>query len=125
MLRAQRHHRGGIMSLRLLRAACVAVALLAFAPRAGSQTRTDEAVGAELAAAQSRGRLELNCQDVSAQLLSSKIIDPAPFQGGMWRGEYTIGVRGCNRQIVYMTICLDSNDCNAIADSANMAPLAP
>ena len=58
-------------------------------------------------------------------MLSSKIIDPAPFAGGMWRGEYTIGVRGCNRQIVYITVCLDSNDCNALADSANMGPLSP
>lgn len=85
----------------------------------------DQNQGAALAVAQSRARFELNCPDVQASVLSRKIIDPAPFAGGMWRAEYTIGVRGCNRQIVYMTICLDSNDCNAIADSANMAPLSP
>ena len=90
-----------------------------------TQQFLDQNQGAALAAAQSRGRFELNCQDVQAQVLSSKIIDPAPFAGGMWRGEYTIGVRGCNRQIVYITVCLDSNDCNALADSANMGPLSP
>jgi len=90
-----------------------------------TQQFLDQNQGAALAAAQSRARFELNCPDVQAQVLSSKIIDPAPFAGGMWRGEYTIGVRGCNRQIVYITVCLDSNDCNAIADSANMGPLSP
>lgn len=85
----------------------------------------DQNQGAALATAQSRAQFELNCQNVQASVLSRKIIDPAPFAGGMWRAEYTIGVRGCDRQIVYMTICLDSNDCNAIADSANMSPLAP
>jgi hypothetical protein len=81
--------------------------------------------GAALAAAQSRARFELNCQDVSASVLSRKIIDPAPFAGGMWRAEYTIGLRGCNRQIVYITVCLDNENCNAIADSSNMSPLGP
>jgi hypothetical protein len=90
-----------------------------------SQQYLDQNQGAALATAQSRAQFELNCPNVQGSVLSRKIIDPAPFAGGMWRAEYTIGVRGCDRQIVYITICLDTNDCNAIADSANMAPLAP
>jgi hypothetical protein len=106
----------------------IALAAAGLALALGCQTTQqflDQSQGAALATAQSRARFELNCPDVQASVLSSKIIDPAPFAGGMWRGEYTIGVRGCNRQIVYLTICLDPSNCNAIADSANMSPLAP
>ncbi|MFI5315361.1 MAG: hypothetical protein ACHQ6T_06660 [Myxococcota bacterium] len=78
--------------------------------------------GQALATAQSRGRFELSCPAVEASVLSRKIIDPGPFGGGRWRAEYTIGVRGCDRQIIYVTICLDNENCNAIADSANMQP---
>src|SRR5258708_880699 len=74
MLRAQRHHRGGIMSLRLLRAACVAVALLAFAPRAGAQTRTDEAVDFVLTA-------QIESIDAAAKTLTLK---GANGEGGVY-----------------------------------------
>jgi hypothetical protein len=75
---------------------------------------------AALAAANSRGRFELNCQEIQSQVLSRKIIDPAPMMGGMWRAEYTIGVRGCGRQVVYITVCLDSHECNAISDTGSV-----
>lgn len=75
---------------------------------------------AALQAANSRGRFELNCQDVQSQVLSRKIIDPAPMMGGMWRAEYTIGVRGCGRQVVYVTVCLDNENCNAISDTGSV-----
>jgi hypothetical protein len=103
----------------------IALAAAGLALALGCQTTQaflDQNQGSALATAQSRARFELNCPDVQTSVLSSKIIDPAPFQGGMWRGEYTVGVRGCNKQMVYMVICLDSNDCNAWADSANMSP---
>jgi hypothetical protein len=70
--------------------------------------------------ADARGRFDLNCQEIQTSVLSSKIINPAPMYGGIWRAEYTIGVRGCGRQAVYETICLDSNNCNAIADTGNV-----
>ena len=98
-------------------------AALATAALSGCQT-TDAYLNsnqqAALGAANSRGRFELNCQDIQSEVLSRKIIDPAPMMGGMWRAEYTIGVRGCGRQVVYITVCLDNENCNAISDTGNV-----
>ena len=44
------------------------------------------------------------------------------MMGGMWRAEYTIGVRGCGRQVVYITVCLDNENCNAISDTGDVQP---
>ena len=77
---------------------------------------------AAVQAADSRGRFELNCQEITSQVLSRMIIDPAPMVGGMWRGEYTIGLRGCGRQVIYLTVCLDNENCNAISDPGNVQP---
>jgi len=100
-------------------------AVLATAALSGCQT-TDAYLNsnqqAALQAANSRGRFELNCQDITTQVLSRKIIDPAPMMGGMWRAEYTIGVRGCGRQVVYITVCLDNENCNAISDTGDVQP---
>lgn len=100
-------------------------AVLATAVLGGCQT-TDAYLNsnqqAALQTANSRGRFELNCQDIQTQVLSRKIIDPAPMMGGMWRAEYTIGVRGCGRQVVYITICLDNENCNAISDTGDVQP---
>lgn len=98
-------------------------AVLATAFLGGCQT-TDAYLNsnqqAALQAANSRGRFELNCQEVQTEVLSRKIIDPAPMMGGMWRAEYTIGVRGCGRQVVYITVCLDNENCNAISDTGSV-----
>jgi hypothetical protein len=99
------------------------LALLATALLAGCQTTDaylDANQQAALRAANSRGRFELNCQEIQTDVLSRKIIDPAPMMGGMWRAEYTIGVRGCGRQVVYITVCLDSHECNAISDTGSV-----
>ena len=90
----------------------------------GCQTTSsylDDNQTAALQAAKNRGAFELNCQDVQTSVLSRKIIDPV--MGGMWRAEYTIGVRGCGRQVVYITICLDNENCNAISDTGNVSTL--
>jgi hypothetical protein len=99
------------------------LAVLALATASGCQTTQsylDSNQQAALQTAASRGRFELNCQQVDTQVLSRKIIDPAPMVGGMWRAEYTIGVRGCGRQVVYVTVCLDNENCNAISDTGNI-----
>ena len=74
---------------------------------------------AALTTAENRGKFELNCQQVNATLISRKIIQP--WIGGIERCEYTIGVRGCGRQAVYLTICLDQENCNAISDTGHVA----
>lgn len=103
----------------------IALSTLALALASGCQTTQaylDANQQAALNAAQSRGRFELNCQDVQTSVLSRKIIDPGmgTMYGGMWRAEYTIGVRGCNRQVVYVTVCLDNENCNAISDTGSV-----
>ena len=66
-------------------------------------------------AAVNRATFELNCQSVNASVLTSKVVQ-ARF--GYSRTEYTIGVRGCGKQAVYLTYCLRPDNCNAINDSA-------
>lgn len=78
---------------------------------------------AALSAAESRGRFELNCEQVTTAVLSEKVITPpmGPFGGGgIDRAEYTIGVRGCGKQVVYITICRDQENCNALSDSGRI-----
>ena len=74
---------------------------------------------AALTTAENRGKFELNCQQVDATMISRKIIQP--WVGAVERCEYTIGVRGCGRQVVYLTVCLDEENCNAISDNGRVA----
>lgn len=73
---------------------------------------------------ENRARFELNCPNVQASILSQKIVQGWRFEGS----EYTIGVRGCNREAVYVTFCRDPQDCNALSQTgrintlSNMAP---
>lgn len=72
---------------------------------------------AAINATESRAKFELNCEAVTSSVLSSKV---ASIRRGMSRTEYTIGVRGCNKQATYITYCLNPTTCNAIADTARM-----
>jgi hypothetical protein len=66
---------------------------------------------------------ELDCEQAQAQVLSEKVITPpvGPFDGGgIDRAEYTIGVRGCGKHVVYLTICRDQANCNALSDSGRI-----
>ncbi|QRY79459.1 hypothetical protein JVX91_28505 [Pseudomonas sp. PDNC002] len=68
----------------------------------------------------SRAKFELNCPDVTASVLSSKVTQVQLINASN-RTEYTIGARGCGRQAVYITYCLDPDTCNAVADTARVA----
>ncbi|WP_152225858.1 hypothetical protein [Pseudomonas sp. SCB32] len=68
----------------------------------------------------SRAKFELDCPDVSASVLSSKVTQVQIAYANN-RTEYTIGARGCGRQAVYITYCLDPNTCNAISDTARIS----
>ena len=82
---------------------------------------------AAMQAATSRGRFELNCPEVQATVLSQKIIQGWRFEGS----EYTIGVRGCGREAVYVTYCGETENCNALSQTgrintvSNFAPPGP
>lgn len=68
-----------------------------------------------------RGRFELNCPGATATVLSQKVtyINGIAAGGYEWT-EYTIGVRGCNKQTVYMVACRDRDNCNAFSQTANV-----
>jgi hypothetical protein len=68
-----------------------------------------------------RGRFELNCPQATAAVLSQKVtyINGIAAGGYEWT-EYTIGVRGCNKQTVYMVACRDQNNCNAFSQNTNV-----
>lgn len=74
----------------------------------------------------SRGRFELNCSQASAEVLSQKVtyinglgVGRAGGGGYEWT-EYTIGVRGCDKQAVYMIACRDQDNCNAFAQTSRL-----
>ena len=67
-------------------------------------------------AAQSRARFELNCADIQATVLSQKVVQGWRTEGS----EYTIGVRGCGREAVYVTYCRDESDCNAFSQTGRI-----
>lgn len=76
---------------------------------------------AALSTAQSRAQFELDCPHVEPTVISQKTVD-----GVRWQlAEYTIGVRGCGRQAVYLTYCRDPSDCNAIAQTGRVQEVAP
>lgn len=86
---------------------------------------------AALRAVESRGKFELNCPEVQSTVLSQKVVEGIQggyggFRGagtGAWAGpwtEYTIGVRGCGREAVYMAVCRDENNCNAFSQTAQV-----
>lgn len=68
-----------------------------------------------------RGRFELNCPQATATVLSQKVtyINGIAAGGYEWT-EYTIGVRGCNKQTVYMVACRDQSNCNAFSQTGNV-----
>jgi len=73
---------------------------------------------------ESRARFELNCPNVQASILSQKLVQGWRFEGT----EYTIGVRGCGREAVYVTYCRDPQDCNALSQTGrinNLSNMAP
>jgi hypothetical protein len=77
-----------------------------------------------------RGRFELNCPDATGAVLSKKMtyingvgIGMRGGSGYEW-GEYTIGVRGCGKSVVYETMCRDSDNCNALAQTGRVLDAA-
>jgi len=63
-----------------------------------------------------RGKFEMNCQQVTGEIISKDMLQPA-FQGfyargGPERAEYTVGVAGCGQRATYIVICpLNQDGC--------------
>lgn len=73
-----------------------------------------------------RGQFELNCPQATGSILSQKITYINGVGMGMRGGggyewnEYTIGVKGCGKQVVYETMCRDTDNCNALAQTGRV-----
>jgi hypothetical protein len=60
-----------------------------------------------------RGQFELNCPTAAGTVLSKEVIQPpmrGPWVGGVQRGEYTVGVSGCDKRTVFTVICPDGGE---------------
>ena len=69
---------------------------------------------AALDTATARAKFEMNCPEAQATVLSTKEIEPISFRFGVARMEYTIGVKGCGREMTLITICAeDGSGCVA------------
>lgn len=69
---------------------------------------------AALDTATARAKFEMNCPEAQATVLSTKEIEPISFRFGVARMEYTIGIRGCGREMTLVTICAeDGSGCVA------------
>lgn len=72
-----------------------------------------------------RGQFELNCPQATGSILSQKItyingVGMGMGGGGYEWNEYTIGVKGCGKQVVYETICRDTDNYNALAQTGRV-----
>ena len=73
-----------------------------------------------------RGRFELNCPQATGTVLSQKVTYINGLGMGMGGGggyewtEYTIGVRGCGKNVVFETMCRDQDNCNAFAGNGQI-----
>lgn len=89
------------------------LALLSLAGCASEQQFLDGSQAAATQTALSRGRFEMNCQEVTPTLLSKEVVQPAlqgPWVGGIQRAEYTIGVSGCGKRTTFIVICPEGGD---------------
>ena len=60
-----------------------------------------------------RGQFELSCPTATGEVLSREIVQPVmmgPWVGGVQRGEYTVGVSGCDKRMVFTVICPDGGE---------------
>jgi len=65
-----------------------------------------------------RARFDMNCPSANGQVLSREVTQPA-FQGpvlmGEERGQFTVGVAGCNQRQTYQVVCpMGGDGCFAI-----------
>jgi hypothetical protein len=96
-----------------LLAALVGAALIAGCQSAAQTLAEDQGAATQVAAR--RGQFEMSCPQVTADVLSSNLLQPALW-GGLERAEYTVGVAGCGQRRTYIVVCqVGSPSCFAAA----------
>ncbi|HMN76137.1 MAG TPA: hypothetical protein PKC97_08730 [Burkholderiaceae bacterium] len=71
----------------------------------------DQAQPEAIHMAERRGQFEMNCQQVTSDVVSRETLQPLvqTFRyTGPERAEYTIGVSGCGKRVLYVVICPDN-----------------
>ena len=60
-----------------------------------------------------RGKFEMNCPQVTGELISREVVQPAlqgPYVGGIQRAEFTAGVAGCGNRLTFVVICPEGGE---------------
>ena len=83
-------------------AALVGAALFAGCQSATQMLAEDQGVATQVAAR--RAQFEMSCQQVTTDVLSSNLLQPALWNG-LERAEYTVGVAGCGQRRTYIVVC--------------------
>ena len=63
--------------------------------------------------ASSRAQFELGCQATTATVISREVVQPAlqgPWLRGTDRAEFTIGITGCDKKLMFVVICPDGGE---------------
>jgi len=60
--------------------------------------------GAAMQAALRRGQFEMACPSATGTVLSQNLLQPVLY-GGLEHAEDTIGVAGCGKRAVYISVC--------------------
>jgi hypothetical protein len=99
-------------------ASCLAMASCKTDPKK-TEMKVKELEPKAAAAAQERGRLDLNCEQVASTVLSS---DASATQTtySLFRPEYRVATQGCGKRIVFTVVCTDEGICNAMSQSSSV-----
>jgi hypothetical protein len=92
------------------------LALIAAVAGKGCATQAQLLDGKQGMAAQtavSRGQFEMNCPAATGTIISRDVVQPAlqgPWVNGIQRAEFTIGVSGCGKRMVFVVVCPDGGE---------------
>jgi hypothetical protein len=98
--------RAGRSSLNVV-STCLRFAVALMLALTGCQSATQALADEQSVAMQAavrRGQFELSCPTATGTVLSRNLLQPVLY-GGFEQPEYTIGVAGCGRRAVHISVC--------------------
>jgi hypothetical protein len=100
--------------------ACVMISACKADPQR-REARLKQVEPAALAAAQERGRLDLNCEQVKTSVISKDA--PATWNAyELFRPEFRIAAQGCGKRTEFTVACTDEGYCTAMSQNAVIEP---
>ncbi len=106
----------------------LALSLIALPALAGCVSQAqflDSKQGMAIQTASIRAQFEMDCQQTDATVISREVVQPAlqgPWVGGIQRAEFTIGINGCGKKMMFVVICPDGGDCCFAAGPGGFHP---